>query len=402
MRVLFVAPYVPSLIRVRPFHFIRALAEQGHQVTVVALGADGQASDAASRQALLPFCSAVHVVPLSKREAALSCLRSLATPTPLWAAYCASRGMERALRDALSQEKFDVAHVEHLRAAHFASVLEDYLPLVYDSVDCIAGLQEQLMRAPRRGALARAVSWAEHAKLRRYEPRVAARFDRVLMTGAPDAECLQQLASAQNLALPIEVVPNGVDLEYFRPARDAQPVEASLVLSGKMSYAANHDAALYFATEIFPLVRRACRSASLTLVGSGPGAALTALARPDSGITVTGRVDDLRPYLARAAVAVCPLRIGVGIQNKALEAMAMGRPVVTTPLAARAFGKDADGSALCVAETPAQFAQQIVALFSDPQGAAQIGQNARAYVEAHHDWRRAARRLGDIYQAVAR
>lgn len=402
MRVLFIAPYVPSLIRVRPYNFIRFLAEQGHQITVAALGADGLVADDAARAALLPFCCAVHVVPLSKREAALSCLRHLATPTPLWAAYCFSRGMERTLRELLLQEKFDVAHVEHLRAAHFAAVLEDHLPLVYDSVDCLTGLQDQLRRAPGRGTLARTVSWEEHAKLRRYEPRVAARFDRVLMTSAPDAECLQRLASAQDLTLPIDVIPNGVDLDYFQPQRDVRPIEASLVLSGKMSYAANHDAALYFCTEIFPLIRRACPNATLTIAGSGPGAALSALARPDSGITVTGRVDDLRPYLARAAVAVCPLRIGVGIQNKALEAMAMGKPVVTTPLAARAFLKGAASNAVCVAGDAAEFAQQVVSLFSDPGEAIKIGQNARAYVETHHDWRKAARRVGDIYQAIAR
>ena len=126
---------------------------------------------------------------------------------------------------------------------------------------------------------------------------------------------------------------------------------------------------------------------------------LVALAlRPDSGITVTGRVDDLRPYLARAAVAVCPLRIGVGIQNKILEAMAMGKAVVTTPLAARALENGAGASSVSVAATPQELASRIVELIADPDESKRLGLNARAYVEAHHDWRRAAQRVGEAYQ----
>jgi sugar transferase (PEP-CTERM/EpsH1 system associated) len=396
MRVLFIAPYVPSLIRVRPYHFIRRLSELGHQITVVALGADGAASDQAARTALLPFCRAVHVVSFSRAEAALHCLGSLPTPTPLWAAYCFSRGMEQALRRILSDEKFDIAHVEHLRAAHFADVLSGRLPLVFDSVDCITDLQRQLMHAPGRSLLARAVSWEEQAKLRYYEPKTAARFSRVLITSTPDAKALQLLATDRGLTLPIDVLPNGVDLDYFSPQPDVRPTSASLVLTGKMSYAANEDAALYFCRDIFPLVRRECPNATLTIAGSGPGPALLALAKSDDAITVTGRVDDLRPYFARAAVAVCPLRIGVGIQNKALEAMAMGKAVVTTPLVARAL----TGDVVSVADGPAQFASQVVDLLADPVKATRLGQDARAYVETHHDWRRAARRLGEIYASL--
>ena len=118
----------------------------------------------------------------------------------------------------------------------------------------------------------------------------------------------------------------------------------NIVFSGKMSYAANRDAALYFCAEIFPIIRKEHPPATLTLAGSGPTADLRALAaRPNSGIEVTGRVPDLRPFLARASVAVCPLRLGVGIQNKVLEAMAMGQALVATPLASRPLQASAPG-----------------------------------------------------------
>lgn len=402
MKVLFIAPYVPSLIRVRPFNFIRSLAGLGHRVTVVALGVDGAGPDGEAQEALAPFCEAVHVIPHSKRQAALQCARYLATPIPLWAAYCFSPALENRLRRLLANDTYDVAHVEHVRAAHFARVLQGRLPLIFDGVDCIADLQQQLMRAPGRSAAARAVSWDEHRKLRRYEPRMAALFDRVIITSRQDARGLGELAAAQRLSLPIEVVPNGVDLEYFRPQTYVPCREDNLVFSGKMSYAANRDAAVHFATAIFPRVRQARPAATLTVAGSGPTPDLLALAaRPQSGIVVTGRVPDLRPHLAQAAVALCPLRIGVGIQNKVLEAMAMGKAVVATSLAARSLEPDAPGRSLVIADGLTDYAAQVLRLLGDPAEARRLGDNARQYVERHHDWNRIAQRLTAIYEEAA-
>lgn len=403
MRILFVAPYVPSLIRVRPFQFLRSLAGQGHRITLAALGADGAQADAEALEALTPYCEAVHIVPLSKKAAALRCALRLPTPTPLWAAYCFSPEMERLLRQLTTEQSFDVAHVEHLRAAHFAPVLKGRLPLVFDAVDCITELQSQLMHSGGRGALGRLVSWEEHRKLRRYEPVMAALFDRILITSESDAECLGALAEDRGLSLPIEVIPNGVDLDYFYPLPDVPTLPGNIVFSGKMSYAANRDAALFFCAEIFPAIRKAFPSATLTLAGSGPTADLRALAaRPGSGIEVTGRVPDLRPFLARAAVAVCPLRVGVGIQNKVLEAMAMGKALVATPLASRPLEPSAVGECLQVADTPADFAAQILSLLQNPDDAARLGHNARRYVETRHDWNVLTHRLTALYQAASR
>ena len=399
MRILFVAPYVPSLIRVRPFQFIRALAGLGHRITLVALGADGAQADAEALEALTPYCEATHIVPLSKKAAALRCALRLATPTPLWAAYCFSPETESLLRRLIAEQTFDVAHVEHLRAAHFAPVLQGRLPLVFDAVDCITTLQEQLMRAGGRGALGRLVSWEEHTKLRRYEPKMAALFDKILITSQSDADCLQVLAEARGLSLPITVIPNGVDLDYFQPQPEVARAPGNIVFSGKMSYSANRDAALYFCSQIFPVIRKEYPSATLTLAGSGPTADLRALAaRPDSGIEVTGRVPDLRPFLARASVAVCPLRLGVGIQNKVLEAMAMGQALVATPLAIRPLQASAPGESLCVADTPLAFATQILHLLRTPGEAARLGANARRYVETWHDWHTLACRLTALYE----
>ena len=403
MRVLFVAPYIPSRIRVRPFHWIKSLSALGHTVSVLALGTDGAERDREAQAALAPFCESVRVLPQSRAKAALSCALSLPTPTPLWAAYCASRPMEDVLRQAVQSERFDVAHFEHLRAAPFARAVRGCLPLVFDAVDCLTDLQAQMRRAPGRGFLPRLLSWEEEGKLRRYEPRLAAQFDRVLITSQTDADALGVLAQAQGVSPQIHIVPNGVDWEYFQPAPSPVPGPPSVVFSGKMSYAANHDAALHFALDIWPRVRARCPDATLTLAGSDPRADLRALAvRPELGITVTGHVPDLRPFLARATVAVCPLRIGVGIQNKALEAMAMGRAVVASTLAVRALPPDAPGRFLRVADTDDGFADAVVHLLTHPDEAQSLGEAARDYVRQHHDWGRLAARVASVYAEVLR
>jgi glycosyltransferase involved in cell wall biosynthesis len=430
LRILFVAPYVPSPIRVRPYQFIRHLARAGHEITLVALGGGAGASqgDRTAMAEMEQICRSVHVVPHARWRAAAQCALALPTPTPLWAAYCHSATMTRIVRDLVDSERFDVAHVEHLRAAHIAPALGT-LPRVIDAVDCITALRRQMVenageQAPAGGSsgvgaavsrlASRVFAWEEWTKLKRYEPRAYRAYAGVLVTSAHDADELERLvcprcggnrpaAPAAPLLPPIHVIPNGVDLDYFA----ADPVEASerdiepdtLVFSGKMSYHANDDAARFLLTEVMPRLWQIRSGVRLTIVGSQPSSALRALAaavaerhqkNPAAAIHVTGYVEDLRPYLRRAAVAVCPMRIGVGIQNKALEAMAVGRPVVCSPLVRRALSQAESVGALCVAQTADEFAGAIAAWLARPEAARQAGRAARRYVEEHHRWQGAA------------
>jgi polysaccharide biosynthesis protein PslH len=394
LRVLYVLPYAPSPIRVRPFQLIRSLVRLGHRVTVVAL--DDGSYTAQSLAELREVCDAVYFITHQKAQAVLNCALALPTPKPLWVAYCQSSEMSATLRRIATPENFDVAHVEHLRAARYLRDL-GALPCVLDAVDCITALQRQVLDQGSAKGLQRLLTWEEWSKLRAYEPRAYAPFDSVAVTSDHDAQSLYTLSRG---ALRAVVIPNGVDLDYFRPEEGAGADPACVVFSGKLSYVANADAAEFLLREILPRLRDKVPEARLVLAGSGPSDALRARAASAGNVTVTGFVEDLRPSIRQAGVAVCPLRIGVGIQNKALEAMALARPVVASPLATRALTRAVPDGGVRVAETAEQFAVALAEWIKKPAVAEEAGRRARNYVEENHRWETAALAFVGLYRAA--
>ncbi len=253
----------------------------------------------------------------------------------------------------------------------------------------------------RRGSGWRAFAWrAESRALALHERRVAAQFDRLLLVSAREAEVFPDVA-ARSRIVPLH---NGVDLDYFAPDAGAGtaggPASASdaprLVFTGVMDYRPNVEGVEWFVSEVWPLIRAEHPDAQFDVVGSRPARRIAGLAR-QPGIHVTGRVDDVRGYLARARVSVAPLRIARGVQNKVLEAMAMAKPVVATPEAAEGI-EARPGRDLLVAADPAAFASSVLALLRDPPRAESIGRAARDCVARHHRWDRNLAILDGVLQ----
>jgi len=408
MKVLFVVPYVPNLIRVRPYNLIRHLAARGHRVTVWTLWTSER--ERADVQSLRPYVHAVQAWPWPRWRSWLNCALALPTSTPLQAVYC----WEPNLKSHISslQSGFDVVHVEHLRGAQYGLALkaaiqnqQSKIPVVWDSVDCITHLFEQA--AQRSPSLAgRLMTQLELGRTRRYEGWLVNQFDRVLVTSDKDKAALGQLSSINhqisNRKSEISVLPNGVDLAYFAPNGRTREAD-TLVFSGKMSYHANVTAALYLANEVMPRVWAARPQARLVIAGSNPSAQVRQLAAEQGGrVQVTGFLPDLRDPLQHASVAVAPLQYGAGIQNKVLEAMACGTPVVASPLAVSALSDVRDGRDCLVADAPETFAARVVQLLSDDAARARLGLAGRRYVEQRHNWDAIAAQLETIYAEAAR
>ncbi|HLA98002.1 MAG TPA: glycosyltransferase [Anaerolineales bacterium] len=403
MNILFIVPYVPNLIRVRSFNLIRQLAKRGNNLTVCTLWTDEHERRDADDLAEYP---GVEVVALyqSRWQSLWNCIITLPSTTPLQAVYSWQPGLAARISGLLGSSDrppFEVVHVEHLRGARFGVYVKSLfpeIPVVWDSVDCISYLFEQAAGLSR-SIFGKMVTRLDLNRTRRYEGWLASRFNRAIITSTMDKQALLDLVPNNVQPAPIDILPNGVDWEYFGESEAMPRDPATVVFSGKMSYHANITMVTYLVNEIMPLVWGERPNAKLIIVGKDPPKNILALAQ-NPAITVTGTVPDLRPYLSKATLAVVPLVYGAGSQLKLLEAMACGTPVVASPRAIMALRAE-PGKDLLVAHTPAEFAAKILELFDHPEMANQIGLSGRQYIRDHHRWAAITERLERVYQAAA-
>jgi len=356
MRILFLThrlPYAPNRgDRLRAWHILRRLA-RGHDVALVSLAHDAdEASHVDDLSSVADIRIAVRVPYLRNRARAAAALLS-ASRVPLTHLLLDAPGVRPAVERAISQSRPDVVLAYCSSMTRFA--LEpplDRFPLVIDMIDADSAKWSDLA-AVTRGPLAwvyrreaRLLGRFEHGAMRRAVTTtvVNERERAVLASLAPDAD--------------IRVVPNGVDVAYFAPPQPPAPGH-DVVFCGVMDYAPNEAGAVWLAHEGWPLVRRRCADATLWLVGARPSPAVARLASTVDRIEVTGSVDDVRPYLWRAAVAFAPLKTARGVQNKVLEAVAAGLPAVITP-AVRQGLPEVVQAACVTAESPQAFAGRIL------------------------------------------
>jgi glycosyltransferase involved in cell wall biosynthesis len=232
----------------------------------------------------------------------------------------------------------------------------------------------------------------EHA-FRRYERTMSGGFDLVACASEVDRDLMGGICPG----LSAEVIPNGVDIELYQPDHELEE-ETTLIYTGSMDWFPNEDAAIYFIEEILPIIQTKCQNLKFYVVGQSPTERLKRYGnRP--GVVVTGRVDDVKPYFARATVYVVPLRIGGGTRLKILEALAMGKAVVSTSVGAEGLNLTA-GDGIMIADEPAKFADGVFQLMEDKSMRRELGENGRRRVKTEYDWRRIGEKLQGMYEAV--
>ena len=333
---------------------------------------------------LRKMCGECCFVGLRPKTARLMSLRGLVDGRALTLPYYANRRLARWTRDMMARPEVTRVFIYcSAMAQYVADAPAQKLRRVADLVDVDS---EKWADYAHRVSVPWRWLYAREAKtLRRVEKEIAARFDTTIVATDAELALLKELAPEATARL--RCVSNGVDSDYFSPARaypnPYKPGVVALAFVGAMDYWPNVDAVAYFAREILPAVRQRLSAAQFFIVGSNPAPEVRALAAPGK-IVVTGRVPDVRPYVAHAAAIVAPLRIGRGVQNKVLEGMAMAKPVVGSPEALT--GIDAViGTEVLLARTPEEFAETIYRAAATGAGAA-IGCKARARVVADYDW----------------
>jgi glycosyltransferase involved in cell wall biosynthesis len=238
----------------------------------------------------------------------------------------------------------------------------------------------------------RLMVWAQLQAARLYERTMFNGYSGVVVVSKKDSQMLASL----NPNLPLHVIPNGIDLGYFVSA-ETDPSEPTLLFTGNFDYAPNVDAALYLAQDILPQVKREIPAARLMLVGNNPPETMRNLASAD--IEVTGRVPDVRPYLQQAAVFVCPLRFGAGIKNKLLEAMAMQKALIATPLSGEGIDL-VEGTHVLYGSTSEQLAAATIGLLRDAELRRSMGSANRRLIEMQYTWQRVADQYEALYSEI--
>ena len=384
LRILYLShrfPYPPSGgAKVRAYHTIMRLADH-NTVTVAAPVRD--AEELAAAETLAGQGLRVETALISRAGGLVRTLRSALTGQTASRGYFRAPRLVRRVRHLIAQGEFDLVMVHSSSVAPYVADLVGPTK-VLDFVDMDS--RKWLDYTRYTGFPIRLVYALEGRSLARIERRLAAQFDLNVVATAVEAESLQAIAGT----VPHTVVPNGVDLSYFQPTQDAYDPK-SVCFVGRMDYFPNVHAMCRFCAKAWPQVRRAVPSARLRIVGANPTARVRELARI-AGVEVTGTVEDVRPYVHAAACTVAPLEIARGTQNKLLESMALGVPVVASPLAARGVDARAPDHLLQAAD-PTETAQRVVELMTDPQERARLASAGRAQVESRHDWARALDRF---------
>src|SRR5215472_6212106 len=376
MRILFVVPNVPSFIRPRPLNLIRGLSQM-NEVSVVCL-ASNEADDRFVSE-LRQQCYRVDVIRLPRWRSLVNCLLALFSTNSLRCAYFYSSQLRVFVEARVNANEVDLLHAEHLKSFAMVEGTLGKVPAVFDAVDCLSMLEARRYQITKN-SLRKLFSWTESKKFRISEARAANRFNRVMISSPVDRDAYPIPAGSREK---IDVIPNGVDLEHFR----FQQFEAQrnlVVFCAKLDYFPNEDAALYLSGSVWPLVRARHPELQLEIVGSRPPRSVRRLDGKNN-IRVVASVPDVRPYLGRAWAALCPIRIRAGIQNKMLEAMALGVPVIATPVCRHGLQLEA-GKQILFADNPDQFASSIELLLDNLTLREKLIEGGRAYVERHHNW----------------
>ena len=368
--------------KLRTWHLMRHLARR-HEITYLAFKEPAQpAADVDGMRAV-----AARVETVDRAEPAKGTLRfyadaakHLISPLPYAVGKYRSRAFERRLRGMLESRPFDLLVCDFLVPA---VNLPDQLPC--PAVIFTHNVESEIWRRhaeTKPGAIARLLYGAQYRRMLRFEALTLARFDGVLAVSDADRRTFEALYPGA-IRRPVDIVPTGVDTEYFAPA-PSDPASRELVFTGSMDWLPNEDAMQYFCRDILPLIRAKEPGVSLSIVGRAPTPAVRRLGE-EHGVQVTGRVDDVRPYMKDAAVYIVPLRIGGGTRLKIFEAMSMGKAVVSTTIGAEGLPVS-DGEHVMLADEPESFADSVVQLLRDTGRRARMASAARTLVVEHYDW----------------
>lgn len=395
MNILFLTtrlPYPPdSGGKVRDLNLLKGMSKR-HNVTLVSFIQNE--SELGNLQFLKPYCKSVEVVKEGSRiKLFFTTLIFLFTKKPFTIAKFYSSAMRQKVKILLSNNKFDLIHCSHLHMAQYAENIKN-IPKILDEHNIEFFIIKRYLKEQKNYIKKILVFLLQYLKLIKYESAIVQKFDHCFVVSETDRKNLESIV--RNVATTI--ISNGVDVDFYRPQGDKLQSD-TLVFTGRMNWYPNEDAILYFYEKIWPLIKKEVKDLHLYVVGSNPSKRIMSLSSQEKDITVTGYVDDVRPYIAKSLVYVVPLRIGGGSRLKILEAMAMGKAIISTSIGCEGLTVS-DNENILIADSPEQFAKSTIPLLRDHELCKKLGDNARKLVENLYSWDKITAEMESSYEPV--
>jgi len=395
MRILWVTSLLPeppdSGGKIVTFHTVEGLALRGHEITLCAL--IGKSPESASK---LRGLVNLRVPPsmLSNRQDYFHLLKNIFSSQPYVVSKYWSSKTWRFIAEVLREQSYDLMHCDHLHTAPYGlQAREEFgLPVVLTAHNVETVLWEGVSHREHNLAK-KAYCHLQRLKMEAYEARTIASFDSCIVLSAEDAERMQRLTPRIR---PV-VLPPGVDTGYFRPM-DIPEESGAIMFLGAMDWFPNDEGILWFYRSVWPTVRKALRETKLYVVGGHPSRAVQRLAN-DRDVIVTGLVEDIRNYMSRAQVFIAPLRIGSGVRIKILNALAMGKAVVSTSLGCEGIRVN-DGENIWIADTADEFARKVVHLLNNEAQRRRLGEAGLQLVRNYYRWDQVAESIERVYRQI--
>ena len=297
------------------------------------------------------------------------------TPFDIW--RYRSKQMAKAIKERLTQNKIDFFHADTLALAQYKK-LTGNMPaaLVHHNVE-----SRYILRRGRseKNPLARFYLYLQGIKTKRYEKKVAPEFNINITVSDLDSASFKEYIPKAVFAS----IPNGTDPSYYKPT--SEPHEQALVFTGGMTWYPNRDAMIFFCKEVFPLIKKQKADVRLDIIGRTPPEEIIQMANEDKSIIIHGFVDDIRNYVAKAAVYIVPIRVGGGTRLKILDAFSAGKALVSTSIGCEGIDVT-PGVNILIGDTPREFADQVIKLLENDTLRAQLGSNARKLIETKYSW----------------
>jgi sugar transferase (PEP-CTERM/EpsH1 system associated) len=367
--------------KLRAFHQIKELSKK-HEIYLCALNTSKLHPKAL--EVLTPFCKEIKIIKLSKWSILINLLYNLLfTALPLQIAYFYNRSAKKKVWQFFQNHQIEHLYCQLIRVSEYVKVYPCSKTLDY--MDALSrGMERRVKKAP---FYLKPFIKIESTRLKRYEHFIFSAFDHKTIISKQDRDLIVHADNHK-----IEIIPNGVDQTFFHPMKSEKTID--ILFTGNMSYPPNVLSAEFIATKILPILLKENKEIKFVIAGANPNQRVQRLA--SDSVKITGWVDDIRMYYARSKIFLAPMQIGTGLQNKLLEAMAMGLPSVTSNLANNALGAKPNEHIL-IGENAEDFAHLCLKLLNDQKLADQIAKNGTSFVNKKYNWESCTKKLEELF-----